>query len=101
MDEVCKKCDNYLKITFLGRTVECCGGNVDFYKQCTLRKNIYENHSHLLTRKEFCEVVGMKPDKLLRVICRAEFSHIKKFVKDKKAYFSVTLKDIDELKKFK
>lgn len=101
MDEICKRCDNYIKITFLGRTVECCGGNVANPKRCSLRQDIYEKHSYLLTKEEFCKAVDMKPEKLLRILCRAEFSHIRKFVKDKKAYFSVTLKDVDELKKFK
>ena len=100
MDEVCKKCDNYLKITFLGKTVECCGGNVDYPIKCTLRKHLYEKREVSLTKQELVEATGIKHNTLMTILCRAEFSHIKKYVEDKKVYFVVTLKDIDTIKEF-
>jgi hypothetical protein len=101
MDEICKLCANYIKLTFLNKTIECCAGNVNFPKACSLREDLYKMHTYLCCKKDLCKCTGIKEEKLLRLLCRAEFAHIKKFKKDKKIYFSVTQKDIDELKKFK
>lgn len=100
MDEICTKCENYINITFLGRTVECCGANMDV-KNCPMKEELYNNSVYLCPKTELCKLTGLKIDKLLRILCRAEFAHVKRFKKDKAVYFSVTPKDVDELKKFK
>lgn len=101
MDDICRKCTNYVSITFMGKFVEMCGGNVDNPSKCSLREDLYANHPMLCTKAYLRKLVGMNDEKLMRLLCRAEFAHIKRVKKDKMLYLSVTPKDIDDLKKYR
>lgn len=103
LNKICEKyCVNFIRITFMGRTAECCGGNVNNANACSINKDLYENHVLRLTKKELCSATELSEDKLMRVLCRAEFSNIRR-IKDKehRAYIEVTPKDLDNLRMWK
>ena len=41
-EKYCGNCSNLMKLEFMGKTVLCCGGNVDNPDKCALRKKNYE-----------------------------------------------------------
>lgn len=101
MDEICKTCQNYVSVTCLGKTVELCGGNVDDSSKCAMRQDLYKNHPMLCTKAYLRKLLGMNDEKMMRLLCRSEFAHIKRVKKDKMLYIAVTPKDIDDLKRCK
>ena len=103
LNKICKKyCQNYLQITFMGRTVECCGANVDNADKCCINNDLYEKHVHMFSKKELAKEVGMNEEKLMRVLCRPEFSKIARIKQhDNHIMLAVTPRDIDNLKMWK
>lgn len=102
LNKICEKyCVNFLRITFMGRTVECCGGNVDSASKCAINKDLYEHHVIQLSKKDLCKAVGMNEEKLMRILCRPEFSNVRRIKqKDNHIYMEVSPKDLDALREW-